>query len=133
MIFANLPVHDLQRSVDFWTGLGFSFNPQFTDQNATAMVISDDAFVMLLTEQFFSTFTKKEVADATKQTETIMALSAESREEVDGLVEKALATGGSVSNDTQQDDFMYARSFQDPDGHLWEVVYMDPAAIEQMA
>ncbi len=133
MIFVNLPVSDLQRTVDFWSGLGFTFNPQFTDENATCMVISDHACVMLLTEKFFSGFTRKPVVDATAQTETILALSAESREEVDSLVEKALATGGAPSNEPQEEGFMYGRSFQDPDGHLWEVLYMDPAALEQEA
>lgn len=133
MIFVNLPVSDLRRTVDFWTGLGFAFNPQFTDENATCMVISDHACVMLLTEKFFSTFTSKPVADATRQTETILALSAESREEADALADKAIATGGSAANEPQDEDFMYGRSFQDPDGHLWEVIYMDPAALEQQA
>ncbi|MGH3364899.1 MAG: VOC family protein [Nocardioidaceae bacterium] len=131
MIFVNLPVADLQRSIDFWTALGFTFNPQFTDENATAMEISNDASVMLLTEKFFSTFTKRKVADARQQTEAIMALSAESREEVDRLADRALSSGGAASNEPQEDEFMYARSFQDPDGHLWEVVYMNPAALEQ--
>jgi predicted lactoylglutathione lyase len=133
MIFLNLPVADLSRSIDFWAGLGFAFNPQFTDDHAACMVVSDDACVMLLTDKFFSTFTTKEVADARRYTEAITAISAESREEVDSLVEQALATGGSPSNPVQEEGFMYARSFQDPDGHLWEVVYMDPAALEQQA
>lgn len=133
MIFLNLAVSDLQRSIDFWTGLGFEFNPQFTDENATCMVISDHACVMLLTEKFFATFTQKALADPRLNTEAITALSAASREEVDQLVDRALATGGSASNPPQEESFMYARSFQDPDGHLWEVVYMDPAALEQGA
>jgi uncharacterized protein len=133
MIFVNLPVADLQRSVDFWAGLGFTFNPQFTDENATCMVISDDACVMLLTEKYFSTFTAKEVADASRQTGAILALSAESREEVDGLADQALSTGGSAANPPQEEGFMYGRSFHDPDGHLWEVLYMDPAALEEQA
>ena len=131
MIFVNLPVTDLQRSVDFWSGLGFTFNPQFTDENAACMVISDDADVMLLTEKFFSTFTRKPVADAKAQTEAIMALSTSSRDEVDQLTDKALATGGSPANEPQEEGFMYSRSFHDPDGHLWELLYMDPAALEQ--
>lgn len=131
MIFVNLPVSDLQRSVGFWKGLGFDFNPQFTDDNAACMVVSDLACVMLLTDRFFSTFTKKAVADAAGSTEAIMAISAESRDEVDRLADKALASGGSASNDPQDEGFMYSRSFEDPDGHLWEVLYMDPAALEQ--
>ncbi|HSE07021.1 MAG TPA: VOC family protein [Nocardioidaceae bacterium] len=131
MIFVNLSVADLRRSLDFWTGLGFAFNPQFTDDNAACMVVSDDACVMLLTEKYFSTFTTKNVVDATTHVEAIMALSAESREEVDRLAEAALATGGSRANEPQEDGFMYGRSFHDPDGHLWELIYMDPAALEQ--
>jgi predicted lactoylglutathione lyase len=131
MIFVNLPVADLQRSVGFWRGLGFDFNEQFTDDNAACMVVSDLACVMLLTEKLFSTFTTKSLADSSRSTEAIMALSSESREEVDRLTEKALATGGSPSNQPQDEGFMYGRSFQDPDGHLWEVLYMDPAALEQ--
>jgi predicted lactoylglutathione lyase len=133
MIFVNLPVADLQRSVDFWRGLGFEFNPQFTDERAACMVVSDSACVMLLSDGFFSGFTGKDVADATKQTEAIMALSAESREEADRLADRALTSGGSWSMDPQDEGFMYGRSFQDPDGHLWEVLYMDPAALEQEA
>lgn len=133
MIFVNLPVSDLRRSVEFWTGLGFGFNEQFTDDNAACMVVNDQACVMLLSEKFFATFTRKELVDAARQTEVIMALSADSREEVDRMAEQALATGGSAANDTQEDGFMYGRSFHDPDGHLWEVLHMDPAALEQQA
>jgi uncharacterized protein len=131
MIFVNLPVRDLKQTVGFWTGLGFTFNPQFTDENATCMVISDHACVMLLTDEFFSTFTTRQVADATEHTEAILALSAESREEVDRLVDTAVTTGGSAANATQDEGYMYGRSFHDPDGHLWEVLYMDPAALEE--
>jgi predicted lactoylglutathione lyase len=131
MIFVNLPVSDLQRSVDFWRGLGFDFNPQFTDDKAACMVVSDLACVMLLSQGFFSTFTKKEVADTATSTEAIMALSSASREEVDRLTDTALASGGSASNDPQDEGYMYSRSFEDPDGHLWEVLYMDPSALEQ--
>lgn len=130
MIFPNLPVADLGRSVDFWRGLGFAFNEQFSDDEAACMVISDDAFVMLLTDSFFSAFTSKEIADAAKHTEAIMALSTESREEVDRLTDRALATGGSYSREPREEGFMYSRGFQDPDGHLWELLYMDPAALE---
>ena len=131
MIFVNLPVRDLKRTVGFWTGLGFTFNPQFTDENTTCMVISDHACVMLLTDEFFSTFTTRQVADATEHTEAILALSAESREEVDRLVDTAVTTGGSAANETQDEGYLYGRSFHDPDGHLWEVLYMDPAALEE--
>lgn len=131
MIFVNLPVADLRRSVDFWTGLGFTFNPQLSDDNAACMVLSDSACVMLLTEKFFSTFTTKDLVDTGRHTETILALSAQSRDEVDALTQRALATGAAPSNQPQDEGFLYGRSFQDPDGHLWEVLYMDPAALEQ--
>lgn len=132
MIFVNLPVKNLDTSVDFFTKLGFSFDPRFTDETATQMIVSDDAFVMLLVEDRFKDFTKKELVDATTHTEVIMALSSESREGVDKLADKALEVGGTRANDAlEMGDFMYSRSFQDPDGHLWEVVWMDPAALEQ--
>jgi len=127
-IFVNLPVKDLNKSIAFFTKLGFSFNPQFTDENATCMIISDNSFVMLLVEPFFRTFTKKELVDATKSTELIICLSADSRQQVDEMVSKAIAAGGSASNEKQDQSFMYSHSFQDPDGHLWEVLYMDMSA-----
>jgi uncharacterized protein len=130
-MFVNLAVKDLDRSVQFFTRLGFSFNPQFTDETATCMVVSDEAFVMLLRENRFKDFTKKELADPTTQTETIVALSADSREQVDQLADTALEAGGSPANDPIEMDFMYGRSFQDPDGHQWELIWMDPSAIEQ--
>ncbi len=130
MLFVNLPVKNLDRSVDFFTELGFAFDPRFTDETATQMIISEDAFVMLLVEDRFKDFTKKELADASRQTEVIMALSADSREGVDELADKALAAGGSPANEPLEMGFMYGRSFNDLDGHLWEVVWMDPAALE---
>jgi predicted lactoylglutathione lyase len=132
MTFVNLPVKDLDRSVDFFTKLGFSFDQRFTDETATQMIISDHAFVMLLTEDKFKEFTKKELVDATSHTEVIIALSADSRDGVDELADKALEVGGSpASEPLEMGDFMYSRSFQDPDGHLWEVVWMDPAVLEE--
>ena len=132
MIFVNLPVKDFDRSVAFFTTLGFSFDSRFTDETATQMIVSDHAFVMLLTESRFKDFTKKELVDATRHTEVIMAISAESREAVDELADKALAAGGSYANEPlEMGDFMYSRSFDDPDGHLWEIVWMDMAALEQ--
>jgi predicted lactoylglutathione lyase len=130
-IFVNLPVKDLNESVDFFTKLGFEFNAQFTDENATCMIISENIFVMLLVESFFKTFIKKEIADATKSTEVIVALSAESKEKVDEIVNKALAAGGKASNDPMDYGFMYQWSFQDIDGHQWEIIYMDESAVEQ--
>ncbi|MCQ6557385.1 VOC family protein [Paenibacillus mendelii] len=130
-IFVNLPVKDLKKSIDFFTALGFEFNAQYTDDNATCMVISEHIFVMLLVEDFFQTFTKKAISDSTKTTEVILALSANSREAVDELVHKALAAGGKASNDPADHGFMYAWSFQDIDGHLWEIMYMDESAADQ--
>ncbi|KAF4407325.1 MULTISPECIES: VOC family protein [Streptomyces] len=129
-IFVNLPVKDLQRSKDFWSALGYSANPQFSDENAASIVISDEIYVMVMTEPFFKTFTKKEIADATRTTEAINCLGVGSRAEVDRLVDAALAAGGSASNETMEEGPMYGRSFQDPDGHLWEVVYMDMSAMQ---
>ncbi|MFF7243303.1 VOC family protein [Embleya sp. NPDC008237] len=129
MIFVNLPVQDLAKATAFYTALGFEQNAQFSDENASSFAISDTIHLMVLVEPFFKTFTKKEIADAMRTTEAIVCLSADSREEVDELVEKAFAAGGGTSNDPMDQGFMYGRSFQDPDGHLWEVVYMDMSAM----
>ena len=131
MMFVNLAVQDLDRSVDFFTKLGFTFDDRYTDETATAMVVNEQAVVMLLVKDRFKDFTKKELADTASATEAIMALSASSREDVDAFADKALAAGGSPANEPMEMDFMYGRSFQDPDGHLWEVFWMDPSAIEQ--
>ncbi|MCX5412706.1 MULTISPECIES: VOC family protein [unclassified Streptomyces] len=130
MIFVNLPVKDLERSKNFFGKLGYGFNPQFSDETTACLVISDTIFSMLITEPRFKEFTKKEIADAGRTTEVLLALSAESREKVDELADAALANGGSPANDPMDEGFMYGRSFQDPDGHIWEVVWMDPAAVE---
>ncbi|MBO1513302.1 VOC family protein [Metabacillus bambusae] len=130
-IYVNLPVKDLNKSVEFFTKVGFEFNPQFTDENATCMVVGENIFVMLLVEEFFNTFTKKDIADATKSTEVIVAISADSKEMVDEIVHKALAAGGQPSNDPVDHGFMYGWSFQDIDGHLWELMYMDENAANQ--
>jgi hypothetical protein len=131
LLFLNLAVEDLQRSIAFFRDLGFEFDQRFTDETATCMVVSDHAFVMLLVRDRFRDFTKRELADPRTHTEAITALSAESREGVDELVEKALAAGGSAANDPMDMGFMYGRSFYDPDGHLWEVVWMDVDAMER--
>ena len=128
-IFVNLPVKDLNRSVEFFTKLGFSFNAQFTSEQATSMIVSDDIYVMLLVEPFFKTFTKKELANAANTTEVLICLSADSREEVDEMVDKALKAGGTAPNDKQDHGFMYGWGFEDLDGHLWELAYMDPATV----
>jgi len=127
-IFVNLPVKDLKRSVNFFTALGYSFNPQFTDENATCMIVGDNIFVMLLVESFFKTFTKKALCDATRSTEVLVCLSCDSRAHVDALVSKAVAAGGTTPNASQDHGFMYQHGYQDLDGHLWELVYMEPAA-----
>ncbi|RKH07775.1 glyoxalase [Corallococcus sp. CA053C] len=129
-IFVNLPVQSLDRSVGFFTKLGYTFNAQFTDANATCMIISEDIYAMLLVKDFFKTFTKKEIADATKVTEVLIALTAESRAAVDTLVDKAVAAGGKEYKEKMDQGFMYQRSFQDLDGHQWEILWMDPAAIK---
>jgi uncharacterized protein len=130
MIFVNLPVKDLNRSKAFYSALGYGTNPQFSDDNATNVVISDTIYLMLLVEPFFKGFTHKEIADATTTTESIIALSADSKAEVDELVDKAVAAGAGASNEPNDQGFMYTRSFADPDGHLFEVFWMDPANIE---
>jgi uncharacterized protein len=128
MIFVNLPVKDLQASIRFFNALGFEFNPAFTDENAGCLVIGDNIFAMLLMEPFFQSFTSKAIADTSKTTEVMVAISADSRAQVDELADKALASGGSAAGEPQDHGFMYSRSFQDPDGHIWEVVYMEAAA-----
>jgi predicted lactoylglutathione lyase len=127
-IFVNLPIKNMQRSKAFFAALGFSFDPQFTNEQGACMVISDSSYVMLLVEPFFQTFINKQIADAGKTTEVLICLSCESRAEVDELVRKAVAAGGSTPNAPQDHGFMYGHGFQDLDGHLWEVMYMDPSA-----
>lgn len=130
-LFVNLPVKDLERSVRFFTALGFEFDARFTDENATCMIIGTDCFAMLLVEKFFATFTDKPIADASRQVEVINAIALDSRAAVDAMAEQALASGGSAFSEPKDYGFMYQRSFQDPDGHLWEVFVMEgepPAA-----
>jgi predicted lactoylglutathione lyase len=125
-VFVNLAVRDLKRSMNFFSALGFTFNPRFTDDNAACMIISDEAFAMLLTEPFFRRFTKRAPCDTSRHTEALIALSCESRGEVDDLVHRAVAAGGSHAMDPQDHGFI----FYDPDGHHWEVVWMDQQAVE---
>lgn len=132
-IFVNLPVKDLAVSMEFFGKLGFEFNPEYTNEKAACMVVSGDIFVMLLTEDFFQTFTKKEVADAKSVTEVLTALSVETREAVDELLAVALESGAVEAREAQDLDFMYSRSFEDPDGHIWEIVYMDEKAVAEEA
>ncbi len=128
-IFVNLPVKDLKRSVDFFSRLGYSFNPQFTDENATCMIVDDNIFVMLLVEPFFQRFTPKPVADARQSTEVLVCLSAASRSQVDEIVAKAVAAGARTPQPSQDHGFMYQHGFEDLDGHMWEYAYMDAAAM----
>lgn len=129
MIFVNLPVKDLEASKTFFAALGFTFNPAFTDENAACMVVSDSIFVMLLTEARFRDFITGDICDATKATEVLTCLSCESRQEVDDTLAKALAAGAKPWKPKMDYGFLYGCSFQDPDGHVWELMHMDPAAI----
>jgi uncharacterized protein len=130
-IFVNLPVRDLNESVAFFTRLGFSFNAQFTDENATCMIVGEDIFIMLLVEKFFKTFTHKGLCDATSCTEVIVSLSSDSRESVDEMVRKAVAAGATTPSESKDYGFMYQHGFQDLDGHLWEIFFMESSANSQ--
>ncbi|MCH1624513.1 VOC family protein [Ferdinandcohnia quinoae] len=129
-IFVNLPVKDLNKTKEFFSTLGFEFNPHFTNEDAACMVISDTIYAMLLVEEHFKRFTNKEITDTSKSTEAIFALAVDSREKVDELVNKAIEAGGNHSSDPQDHGFMYQRSFQDIDGHNWEILYMDQSYIQ---
>jgi predicted lactoylglutathione lyase len=130
LIFVNLPVKDLQASVEFYRSLGFEFDEKFTDDEGACMIVSQQAFVMLLAESKFAAFTTKPVADATAATETLLGVSAESREEVDSLADAAI-DNGATAGPVEDYGYMYGRSYHDLDGHLWSVIWMDPVAIEQ--
>ncbi|MFD3933304.1 VOC family protein [Streptomyces sp. NPDC058614] len=130
MIFVNLAVNDVDTSKKFFTEIGYTINPQFSTDDCACVVISDTIVAMMLSKQRYADFTKKEIADATKTSEVLLCLSAESREKVDELVDNAIAAGGSASGETQDHGFMYGRAFDDPDGHTWEVMWMDPAAVQ---
>ena len=128
-VFVNLSVKDLDKSKEFFSKLGFTFNAQFTNKDAACMVISEDNYAMLLVESFFKTFTKKEIVNAKKSTEVLVALSSESKENVDKMLHNALAAGAKEANEPQDHGFMYGRSFEDLDGHIWEIFWMDPKTI----
>ncbi len=130
-ILVNLAVKELKRSVEFFTRLGYKFDPQFTDEKGTCMIVGENIFVMLLVESFFKTFTDKELCDARKSTEAILCVSAESRAKVDELVAAAVAAGGRAPMRPQDHGFMYGHGFEDLDGHLWETIYMEPTAKTQ--
>ena len=127
-IFVNLPVRDLGRSRTFFSSLGFEFNPQFSNDDAACMIVGENIFVMLLVERFFQGFTSKPLADAHATTEVLTCLSCESRDEVDSLVARAVAAGGRAPNPKQDHGFMYGHGFEDLDGHVWELAWMDPGA-----
>ena len=130
-IFVNLPVKDLDKSMAFFKALGFTFNAQFTDETAACMVISDDIYAMLLTQDKFKQFTPKAIADATKSSEVLTCLSAESKDAVNKMADAALKAGGQKLREPQDYGFMYERSFQDPDGHIWEIMWMDETHVKQ--
>ena len=129
-IFVNLPVRDLDKSKTFFGKLGYTFNAQFTDETAACMVISDDIYAMLLTHAKFKDFTRKPIADAHKTTEVLIALSVDSKDAVNKLVDAAVKGGGSESRDPQDYGFMFLRSFNDLDGHIWEIIWMDPKHVQ---
>jgi len=129
-LFVNIPVSDLQRSITFFEALGFTFNQQFTDASATCMLVGEDAYFMLLTKERFAGFSKRPMGDARKETNALFTFGVNSREEVDALVRKAVAAGGSHAAEPQDHGFMYGWSFYDLDGHHWEVFWMDPAVVQ---
>ena len=130
-IFVNLPVKDLDKSKEFFGKLGYTFNPLFSDDTATCMVISEDIYSMLLTEAKFKSFATKPVVDAHKATEVMIALSQDSRDDVNHMVDTAVKAGGTEPHSARDYGFMYQRSFCDPDGHVWEIFWMDPKAAQE--
>lgn len=130
-IFVNLPVKDLNKSMEFFKKLGYSFNAQFTDEMAACMVISEDIYTMLLTHPKFKEFTPKPISDATKSTEVLICLSCESRKHVEELVAKAKAAGATIYAEPKDYGFMYQHCYQDLDGHQWELIYMDPSFVKK--
>lgn len=128
-LFVNVPVSDLQKSITFFEQLGFTFNTQFTDSTATCMLVGEDAYFMLMVKDRFASFSRKPSGDSTRETSSLFAITAESREEVDALFARALAAGGKQAAEPQDHGFMYVRSFYDLDGYHWELFWMDPSAI----
>ncbi|MES2933878.1 MAG: VOC family protein [Pseudomonadota bacterium] len=125
-IFINLPVKDLPKSMAFFKSLGYSFNPQFTNEQGACMILGENLYTMLLTEPMFQSFTPKPISDATRQTEVLVCVSCDSRADVDALVAKASAAGATTPREPQDYGFMYAHGFHDLDGHVWELAYMAP-------
>ena len=130
-LFVNLAVNDLPRTKAFFSKLGFTYNPQFTNDEAACMPLSEDAFVMLLRRDRFMDFTKKEICDTSRYTEGLFAISCDSRAEVDAMVNTAIEAGGKQATDPQDHGFMFVRTFYDLDGHHWEVMWMDPATLQK--
>jgi len=130
-LFINMPVRDLQKSMDFFTGMGFTFNPKFTDDTAACMVFSEDGYAMLLTHEKWKGFTAKEICDTGKSAEVMIALSFDTREEVNQIIEKAISGGGREIGEASDMGFMYQRTFEDLDGHTWEPFWMDMSAVPQ--
>ncbi len=129
-IFVNMAVKDLKKSTEFFTKLGYTFNQQFTDETATSMIISENIYAMLLTEPKMKEFTKKDLVDAHKATEVLIALSCESKDEVNSLVDKAVAAGAEEPHEAKDYGFMYTRTFEDLDGHIWEILWMEPSYVK---
>jgi len=130
-IFVNLPVKDLNKSIEFFKKLGFTFNQQFTDEKAACLVLGDNIFSMLLLEKFFQGFTKKKIANANEITEVLIAIDVESREAVDEMVKKAIDAGGKLYSEPQDHGWMYYHSFEDLDGHQWEIMFSDESKLPQ--
>ncbi|NOS67773.1 MAG: VOC family protein [Candidatus Peribacteraceae bacterium] len=128
-IFVNLPVKDLQKSIAFFTKVGFTFNPKFTNEHGTCMIIGENIFAMLLVHTHFTSFTKKPIADTAKGAEVILAVAVDSKEQVDEYVQKAVTAGATTPMENQDHGWMYSKGFQDPDGHLWEIFWMDEKAM----
>lgn len=128
-LFVNLAVKDLKRAMDFFKAVGFDFNPQFTDDTAACMIIGGDNYAMLLTHEKFGQFSKKKIVDSTRSVEALMAVSFDSRDRVNEIMANALKAGGTEPHEPRDYGFMFQRSFEDPDGHTWEVFYMDESAI----
>ncbi len=125
-LFVNLPVKDLDKAVEFFTKLGFKFNPQFTDENATCMIVGENSFVMLLVQKFFKGFIPgKKISETSESAEVLVAISAESREKVDEMIANAVTAGGTEYRKAEDHGWMYGRAFEDIDGHIWEIFYMD--------
>ena len=131
-IFLNLPVRDLNRSIAFFTELGFKFNPKFTNEKATCLIIGENINVMLLVEEFYKTFTDKKICNTATSSEVIISISVESREQVDEMIEKVVKTGESEYKEAKDYGWMYQRNFRDIDGHHWEIFFMDESQIPEM-